>query len=209
MRKQLKTASYKPSSATISIGVILFITILAATTLAYTCQDKTDLKYIPCEMITPANMNCTTNATITYLNNQSINISTNMTIKTVANDTYNFTFPANYTHIGNYRIRLCDNSTADMYVGNLDEDYNDKWLYFYGFSLLLGAGLLIISYKKEDKILGILAGFLFAAFALTFTKIGYPTLNNSTLNLSIILVTSGIGGVVMLSSVFKLMQDGL
>jgi len=159
------------------------------------CQDQTDTEDVPCLLVTPY-ITCPPNnynATVMDLNNHSRNYTVNMT--TIGSDGttayYNFTF--NYTNISQYYVSLCENTTATIDVGHWAEDYNDKWLYLYGFTLAGALGLFFFGVRRDDNLLTLLSGFLVLAFAITFVTNGYPGLNNQTINLSVILISLGIG----------------
>jgi len=172
---------------------------------AIECQDQTDVEDIPCEVISPILPSGTCNATISSVLYPEINQTINMT--SMGDGRFNFTFP--YSNISTYKLATCYNDTATIDIGHWDEDYFDKWLYFYGFSLLLGGGLIVFGFTKPDYIMTLLGGLLFLAFAIVFVAQGYPTLTNNTVKLSIILITFGIGGYFTLGSGIKIAQEGL
>jgi len=186
------------------IIILLMVLLVLPLCLAIECQDQTDVEDIPCELITPIlSIGGDCNATVMDINDLSRNYTINIT--PVGDGTYNFTF--NFSEISQYSIILCDNSSATLDVGHWDEDYNDKWLYFYGAALGLGGFLLILGYKIENNLLIMLSGFLFICFALTFISKGYPGLNNQTINLSIILITLGIGSYLSVGSGISLIGE--
>lgn len=172
----------------IGISLISFV-------FAIECQDQTDVEDVPCTVITPA-VTCPTgnyNATIEDLNNASKTYTVNMSTLNVSATgvVYNFTF--NYSNVSQYYITICENSTASIDVGHWDEDYNDKWLYMYGFTLFGAFVLFFLGVKKQDNYLTLFCGLLIIAFAITFITYGYPGINNQTLNLSVILLSLGTG----------------
>ena len=196
------------------VFLFLFFFIFLVSASSYVaCPDdnEEDIENVPCEGITRAYVNCSGNATVMYLNNESQNYSIYLYEKNTINNTCNFTFP--YTSIGDYFISVPTisgtNDTAILRVGNLDEDYEDKWLYYYGSILGLATFLFILGYKSENYLLTLLAGFLVMGFAVFFVKEGYPTLVDNTMRLSIILVSSGIGLYITGSSALGLIREGL
>jgi hypothetical protein len=100
-------------------GAFLFI-ILCMTGIvqAVTCPDDNNIQVIqtPCEVLTPAAFTCSGNATIQNPQNLSQQYNASMFLKYPESGIYNFTF--NYSDVGQYLIRLCDNSTAliNVYV---------------------------------------------------------------------------------------------
>jgi len=189
------------------LGIFLIGLVLAIS--ATECQDQTDRANSPCNVITPIlNIGTTDcNATVLDLNTPAINYTTNLSIN--GDQTYNFTF--NYTNISIYSITLdCHNYSATIDVNNWDEDYNDKWLYFYGTSILMGFGLFIWGFKSENNLLCLLGGFMFLAFAIFFTSQGYPTLNeHNTMRMSIILISFGVGLYITGQSTIHLLTEGV
>ena len=171
------------------------------------CEDETDVEDIPCEAITPIlTFSGDCNATILDLSSYDINYTINIT--PVGDGTYNFTF--NYTNISSYGITLdCGNYSATINVDHFDEDYNDKWLYFYGFTLGLGILLFVLGYKNENYILTLLSGFLFMAFSITFISQGYPTIDTSSMNISIILLSLAVGLYLTGNSSIGLIKEGM
>jgi hypothetical protein len=130
--------------------VILFL--LFSFVSAYECQDQTEFWNIPCDVVTPVVL-CSTNASITSLNNTAINSSVPMT--PVGDGTYNITF--NYTTIGTYSIVLCDSSsgTVDVIFGvEEDNPQLNLWLIF----LIVFFILLVYGYSTESYFFLFLSG---------------------------------------------------
>jgi len=173
------------------------------------CQDRTDVEDIPCNVITPIlNIGTTTcNASVLDINTPSVNYTTPLTNN--SDFTYNFTF--NMSNPSIYSITMdCLNYSATINLGHWDEDYNDKWLYFYGFSLLLGFGLFGFGWKTKNNLLCLLGGLMFLAFTLVFINQGYPTLSShDTMRKSIILISAGIGLYIVGQSAIHIAMEGL
>lgn len=184
--------------------MIIFIAVFSTLVSAYVCQDETDLQNIPCEVITPV-MGCVGNASIISTTDSSECYNYTMTLRD--DGTYNFSF--NLSTSASYSIVLCDNSSTTITLGHFAEDWNNKWMYFYGVAIGLGALLTILGINKEDYWLTILAGILFIAFAITFISRGYPTLTNETIKLFIILIPLGIGSYLMLFSGINIVREGM
>lgn len=189
--------------------LLLFSFVLVSAYSACLDTNKQDVTSVPCEAITRDQVNCSHNVTITYLNNNTEH-NHSMTQK-FGNHTCNFTF--DYSALGDYYLKvrtlIGGNDTLTFTVTHLDEDYNDKWLYFYVFVLGTGLFLFIYGYKIENYIFTLLSGFLFMAFAITFITQGYPAMNNNTMNLSIILLTSAVGLYLTGNSALGLIKGGL
>jgi len=190
------------------VAGFLFLLTLPLSSSLIECQDQTDIEDTPCTVITPV-MNVTAgvdcNATIINIHNVSMNHTVNMT--QLPDKTYNFTFP--FSAFSTYSITTCTDYSASLDIGHWDEDYNDKWLYFYGVALGLAGLLLVTGLKMEDHILLMLSGFIFVAFSIVFVRIGYPTLTNSAIRNTITLVGFGMGAYLSVSSGLKMMKEGL
>jgi len=183
-------------------AVMIFLVLPLA--FAYVCQDETDIKNIPCEVITPVIVWAgACNSTTSFVVHPEVEM--NVTMTAVGDGTYNFTF--NYTNLTSYSIVTCNNYTATMNVRHLDEDYNDKWLYFYGGTLLIGCGLLISGFKMQDNIMTLLSGFLIIAFAIAFVFHGYPELTSTLVFTSIVVISLGAGLYITTRSAIGLIQE--
>lgn len=188
--------------------ILMCMIFLSGNVMAYVCQDETDVEDVPCDIITPVLDCAASDENMTITNSADSTESYNYSMSAVGDGTYNTTF--NFTGVGDsYSLKTCDDWTASITLGHFDEDYNDKWLYFYGTSLLAGVGLFFMGLKREDNLLIILSGLPFIAFALVFTRVGYPTLYNTTLKTSIILISWAIGVFFTLGGAIEFAKEGL
>jgi len=104
-----------------TIFLILAVLICINFISASVCDDDNNIlvSNIPCEMITPTTMQCSTNATIIYLSDTSINKSVGMTVKNASLEQYNLTF--DYTTAGFYSVDLCNDLNAIILVSSPNE----------------------------------------------------------------------------------------
>lgn len=185
--------------------LILFLLLIPLVAAIPICQDEQDVGDVPCAIVTPI-LNCSTYLNVTNTDNSSDNFST--PISAVGDGTYNFTWNIS-TDGSSYSLVACNNATASITLGHLDDDYNDKWLYFYLAALGGGVLLFVFGLQKEDNILKLLSSFLIIAFSITFISVGYPTLTNDTMRISITLITLGVGLYIMTTATLNIMREGL
>lgn len=115
-----KATQYRKGMYTALIICIIFSIYLVGFAAAGACPDDNNIQStnLPCEMLTPPQMNCTGNATILNLANSTQTQNVSMTLKYASSGVYNFTF--NFTDLGFYYVQLCDNSTAVLRVYDKD-----------------------------------------------------------------------------------------
>jgi len=92
-----------------------------------------------------------------------------------------------------------------FYVGSLDKNY----FVFYLLALALGGLLLVLSYVKSDPILMIFAGFLFSAFAISFSFNGYPPIESQFFDIVMITISSGFSFYIMTKGSLQLVEEGI
>jgi len=188
-----------------NLVLILALPLLSASI----CPDSNEIDFeiIPCEAITAPGINCSINATMTYLQNESINFTIQLTEKFAINNTCNFTFDKNL--IGDYFIETRDLNNETVRSIVTVNDFNNKWLWFYGIMIIFAIGLFILGFNKESYLITILSGFVILAFALTFTTKGYPTITDEFNRMTIILISWGLGAYVTIYSAIKFLEENL
>jgi hypothetical protein len=120
--------------------ILFFINLISALPA---CSDtnEIDISEIPCTGFTMA-INCSGNISAFNVTNSSINYSIEIT--NFVDDVYNFTFNLSE---GEYELLDCDNNTATVIVGLIDQGYGmNLWIIIIP-SLLLSFGSLLISAK--------------------------------------------------------------
>ena len=89
------------------------------------------------------------------------------------------------------------------------DDFNNKWLWFYGGMLLFATVIFILGFNKENYLITLFAGFIILSFALVFTTKGYPTITDNYIKLGITLISIGLGLYITIYSGFKFVEESL
>lgn len=99
-----------------TMKMFIILLLLIPFSFAYVCDDSNMIPQgqTPCEIITPKDMDCSSNATIIYLEDPTYSQNISMNLKYSISNTYNFSFPYNY--LGNYWVGLCDGNSAVLRV---------------------------------------------------------------------------------------------
>jgi len=146
------------------------------------------------------------------------------TVGTIDNHWYSLDGEANISFIPNITIHNLgweSNHTLTVYINDSSNnvvsemvtfyigEYKNRWFYFYIVILGLAVLLFILGYSQETYLLTMLSGFLIMAFSITFIFQGYPGLDNYTMQISIILLTSAIGLYITANSALGIIREGL
>lgn len=171
--------------------LFLVLTLISATEICPS-TNQFDFSIVPCEGITPIIGNCTNfNYTIIDLNDANRNVTANLTIKSPEDNLYNFSFP--FDTNSSYQIRLCDNSTATVTVGEFKQFYSQQ-TYIQIFAFLLGLGLLIAGYTAGKEFFVFIGGMLFTILGLFIFINGIAEVTSQLLNNAIYLILT-FGGI--------------
>lgn len=131
------------------------------------CEDIMQPIDIPCQMMTPA-ITC---SNYNYIILNDTELVENDTLFHISNNIYVFNFTINYT--GNFLVKLCDNSTREIIIG--EDGGKDDMLTAIILSFLAGMGILVflgyIFFKEDSWIFYLSYGcwylaLLFPLFAL-------------------------------------------
>ena len=180
--------------------IILIITILCYTGIASAyemCNNEIDAGVIgiiaPCTMLTP-----TLHCDVYTYNMTSINttIVTNGTLKYFTEDIYQF----NITEpVGNYMSILCDGTTREIIIIEVDNMFNILWL-------IIGATLvfLTLSFVFANYTLALMSGLLLIWLGTWIVMYGIDgTTNFLTVGFGSLLI--GLGAWMMIKSSHEIM----
>ena len=187
------------------IGIfLLMLMVLPLSSAVYSCNDDTDFRNIPCEVVTPV-LDCVGNLTIINLNDTDDNYT--LILYDIGGGIYNATF-TNNSYPLSYSLETCDNSTATLNVGSFDEEYNNKYLYLYLTLFLISGTLYYFGLTLPDITMKFFAGLTLTLTGITLITIGYPTLTDTLLKDGFSVITMGVGLYMMISIGMKWIKEG-
>ncbi len=172
---------------------------------AFVCDDATDFRRLPCEVVTP------------FIDNSSCNFSeflSNNIIVENLNTSFSWLIPISETNISgiyngsfsdpvginfnDYSLKICDNSTATISIINSENSY-----YNWGLLLMVG-GLMFVflflsgTFKKELGIFFILLSFVFAVALMGLNMAFVNSIGNSFLEAPSNIMFFVVGGTFLL-----------
>lgn len=167
---------------------------------AYICQDETDVRHIPCDVVSPI-IDC---EYYTYNITSSANggLIEDGNLTAVGDGTYKFSFDQTY---GTYNIFLCENSTiyGSITVGDFETDYEFA-IYLF---VLIAWVILIFGFYKEDYNIICFAGIVMLVIGTYITINGLDTFNDYLSN-AFGFIHIGIGAYVMIRGGYEIYKTG-
>jgi len=170
-----------------TIFFILFLLFSGVVTALDECKGTMDSNDIPCSVILPVN---TTSTACDTLEVHFYNESTSIYNSTMSQNNYfscNATF--NQTLWGTYTFLYSTGDSGSIVV----ETERNNIFYLYTIAMIAFLVLLWLGYYLEEPAFQIIAGMLSAVMAVNLIRNGFPTLTNTFLQTSIVIVLSGVG----------------
>ena len=172
---------------------------------AFVCDDETDFRRLPCEVISPYLDNSSCNWSESLSNNiivENLNTSISWLIpitETNISGIYNGSFsdPTGVNFV-DYSLKLCDNSTATISIINSENSY-----YNWGLLLMVGGLMFVFLFfagtlKKEIGIFFILLSFVFALGLMGLNMAFVNSIGNSFLEMPSNIMFFVVGGSFLL-----------
>jgi len=180
------------------ILLIILVVLLVPITLAYYCEDETDIDNIPCEVISPV-LTCTDyDYNVTASATGELKQSGNLTA--VGDGTYKFTFDQTY---GEYTILLCNSSTwGTIVVGDFEVTYE----YALYLIAILALVILIVGFYKADYNIVAFSGVVMLILGVYIAINGLDTFDNYLTN-AFAFIYIGIGSYVMMRGGYEIYKE--